>query len=43
VPSQRIDYILQSPDTRTRAAAVLTSAPASIASDHLPVIADIDR
>jgi len=41
-PSQRIDYILQSRDTGTRAAAVLTSAPASIASDHLPVIADLE-
>jgi endonuclease/exonuclease/phosphatase family metal-dependent hydrolase len=41
-PSQRIDYILQSPDAGTRAAAVLTAAPASIASDHLPVIADLE-
>jgi endonuclease/exonuclease/phosphatase family metal-dependent hydrolase len=41
VPSQRIDYVLQSPDARTCAAAVLTSTPASIASDHLPVVAEI--
>jgi endonuclease/exonuclease/phosphatase family metal-dependent hydrolase len=41
-PSQRIDYILRSCDTGTRAVAVLTSAPASIASDHLPVVADIN-
>jgi endonuclease/exonuclease/phosphatase family metal-dependent hydrolase len=40
-PSQRIDYILHSPDARTCAAAVLTSTPATIASDHLPVVADI--
>jgi endonuclease/exonuclease/phosphatase family metal-dependent hydrolase len=43
VPSQRIDYILQSPDTRTCAATVLTSTPANITSDHLPVVAEIAR
>jgi endonuclease/exonuclease/phosphatase family metal-dependent hydrolase len=42
VPSQRIDYILQSRDTRTRATAVLTSTLASTASDHLPVVADLE-
>jgi endonuclease/exonuclease/phosphatase family metal-dependent hydrolase len=41
-PSQRIDYILRSRDTSAPAAGVLTSALASIASDHLPVVADID-
>jgi endonuclease/exonuclease/phosphatase family metal-dependent hydrolase len=41
VPSQRIDYILHSPDGRTGAVDVLTSTRARIASDHLPVVADI--
>ncbi|WP_412753700.1 endonuclease/exonuclease/phosphatase family protein [Krasilnikovia sp. M28-CT-15] len=41
-PTQRIDYVLHSPDVRSRTAVVLTSPPASIASDHLPVVADLD-
>jgi endonuclease/exonuclease/phosphatase family metal-dependent hydrolase len=41
-PSQRIDYVLHSPDLRISAAMVLTSAPASAASDHLPVVADLE-
>lgn len=41
VPSQRIDYILHSPDVGTVGAAVVGSARARIASDHLPVVADI--
>lgn len=38
-PKERIDYILISPDLRPRDAAVLSST----ASDHLPVVAVIDR
>jgi len=41
-PTQRIDYVLHSPDVRSRVAVVLTSPPASIASDHLPVLVDVD-
>jgi endonuclease/exonuclease/phosphatase family metal-dependent hydrolase len=40
-PNQRIDYVMHSSDVRTTAAAVLTSAPANIASDHLPIVADV--
>jgi len=40
-PSQRIDYVLHSADVRTRAATVLTGRPAAVASDHLPVVAEI--
>ncbi|WP_242625367.1 endonuclease/exonuclease/phosphatase family protein [Krasilnikovia cinnamomea] len=41
-PTQRIDYVLHSADTRSRTVTVLTSPPASIASDHLPVLADLE-
>lgn len=43
VPTQRIDYVLQSPGGRTCAAFVVSSMPGRIASDHLPVVADVDR
>ncbi|BFU45483.1 endonuclease/exonuclease/phosphatase family protein [Krasilnikovia sp. MM14-A1004] len=40
-PTQRIDYVLHSPDVRSRSVVVLASPPAGIASDHLPVVADV--
>jgi endonuclease/exonuclease/phosphatase family metal-dependent hydrolase len=40
-PARRIDYILRSAHLETRSAGRLTSVGARIASDHLPVLADL--
>jgi len=40
VPYRRIDYVMRSPDGPARAG-VITSLRARIASDHLPVVADL--
>jgi endonuclease/exonuclease/phosphatase family metal-dependent hydrolase len=41
LPYRRIDYVLHSAGCRARAAAVVGSLSARVASDHLPVIADL--
>jgi endonuclease/exonuclease/phosphatase family metal-dependent hydrolase len=41
VPYRRIDYVLHSPACRASAAAVVGSPAARVASDHLPVVADL--
>jgi endonuclease/exonuclease/phosphatase family metal-dependent hydrolase len=40
-PRVRIDYVLQSSDVVARAMAVVTSPLSELASDHLPVVADV--
>lgn len=39
-PTHRIDYVMTTPDVRTRAVSVVADDP--VASDHLPVVADLD-
>jgi endonuclease/exonuclease/phosphatase family metal-dependent hydrolase len=41
LPYRRIDYVLHSPACRAPGAAVVGSLPARLASDHLPVVADL--
>jgi endonuclease/exonuclease/phosphatase family metal-dependent hydrolase len=41
VPYRRIDYVMHTPDARAGAVAVARSLRARLASDHLPVVADL--